>query len=417
MVLKTLAHHIDVEFLKEAYRRTRKDGAPGIDGVKAEEYSENLEANLADLLNRFKSGRYRAPAVRRTYIPKGDGTDQLRPLGIPTFEDKILQRAVTMILEAVYEEEFHDFSYAYRRKRTQHQALEHVWQALMTIGGGWLIEVDIRDCFGSLKHHELRKCLDRRVQDGVIRKVIDKWLKAGVWEEGQVTYPEDGTPQGGVVSPILSNIYLHEVMDKWFVEIVKPRMKGASHMVRWADDIILIFEKESDARRVYDVLPKRFEKHGLTLHPKKTRLVEFKRPERTNGRDGSTFDFLGFTHFWGKSRKNKWTVCRKTAGKRLRRAVTKIAEWCRSNRHEPLRDQHQALVKKLRGHYQYYGITGNGRCLTNFLFHVRRVWLKWLNRRSQRKSMTWSTFALILKRRPLPAPYIAHSYLRARPST
>jgi group II intron reverse transcriptase/maturase len=417
MVLTTLAHYIDVEFLKEAYRRTRKSGVPGIDGQDAAEYAENLEANLESLLNRFKSGTYKAPPVRRTYIPKGDGTNRLRMLGVPTFEDKVLQRAVTMVLEAVYEQEFYDFSHAYRPGRTQHAALQSMWQTLMEMGGGWILEVDIEDCFGSLVHSHLREMLDRRVRDGVIRKAIDKWLKAGVMEDGKVEYPEDGCPQGGVVSPIVSNIYLHEVMDKWFDKEVKPRMHGKAHIMRWADDIVLIFEKETDARRVQEVLPKRFAKYGLTVHPTKTRLQEFRRPKWKDRKGKGDFTFLGFTHYWGKSLKGNWVIQRKTASKRLQRSVQAVAKWCRENRHETIRDQHQALTLKLKGHYQYYGITGNFRCLKSFLFLVRRTWFKWLNRRSQKKSLTWEQFVQMLKLRPLPKARIVHSSLRARPAT
>jgi group II intron reverse transcriptase/maturase len=295
-----------------------------------------------------------------------------------------------MVLEAVYEQEFYDFSYAYRPRRTQHQALQSIWQALMDMGGGWLLEVDIQNCFGSLGHQHLRSCLDQRVRDGVIRKAVDKWLSAGVMEKGEIEYPEDGCPQGGVVSPIVSNIYLHEVMDKWFDKEVKSRMRGKAHMVRWADDIVLIFEKEEDARRVQDVLPKRFAKYGLTIHPTKTRITEFRRPNRTDRTGKGNFDFLGFTHYWDKSRKGNWVVKRKTASKRLRRSLHAITQWCRENRHETIRDQHQALKLKLSGHYQYYGITGNFRCLAGFMYSVRRTWFKWLNRRSQKKSVTWS---------------------------
>ena len=416
MVLSTLAHHIDTEFLKEAYRRTRKNGAPGIDGQMAADYAKDLDANLSNLLNRFKSGRYKAPPVRRTYIPKGDGTNCLRELGIPTFEDKVLQRAVTMILEAIYEQEFYDYSYAYRPGRTQHQALQVIWQALMDMGGGWLLEVDIQDCFGSLEHKHLRSCLDQRVRDGVIRKAIDKWLSAGVIEKGEIEYPEDGCPQGGVVSPMMSNIYLHEVMDKWFDKEVKPRMHGKAQMVRWADDIILIFQKEEDARRVHDVLPKRFGKYGLTIHPSKTRITEFRRPGGTDRKGKGSFDFLGFTHYWGKSRRGNWVVKQKTASKRIQKSLRAIMQWCRENRHETIRDQHQTLKLKLNGHYQYYGITGNFNSLANFFYSVKRSWLKWLNRRSQKKSLTWDQFAKILKIHSLPRPRIVHSYLRASPT-
>jgi RNA-directed DNA polymerase len=357
MVLSTLAHHIDIEFLREAYRRTRKNGAPGVDGQTGADYATELDANLLNLLNRFKSGTYKAPPVRRVYIPKGDGTDRQRALGLPTFEDKVLQRAVTMVLEAVYEQSFYDFSYAYRPSRSQHKALQNLWQNLMEMGGGWLIEVDIADCFGSLMHSHLRNILDKRVRDGVIRQAIDKWLGAGVMEDGEITYPEDGCPQGGGVSPILSNVYLHEVMDTWFDNEVKPRMHGRAQAMRWADDIILIFAKESDARRVLEVLPKRFAKYGLTLHPTKTRLTKFRRPKRTDKTEPGSFDFLGFTHYWGKSQKGKWVVKRKTASKRLQRSLRAVTQWCREHRHETLRDQHQTLRRKLQGHYQYYGIT------------------------------------------------------------
>jgi RNA-directed DNA polymerase len=416
MVLTTLAHHIDMEFLKEAYRRTRKNSAPGIDGQTAAEYAKDLNANLESLLERFKSGRYKAPAVRRTYIPKGDGTGKFRELGIPTFEDKILQRAVTMVLEAIYEQEFYDFSHAYRPGRTQHQALQTMWKCLMDMGHAWVLEIDIQDCFGSLDHKVIRNCLDRRVQDGVIRKAIDKWLSAGVMERGEITYPEDGAPQGAVISPILSNIYLHEVADRWFVREVQPRLRGESHMMRWADDIVMIFSNEADARRVLEVLPKRFGKYQLTLHPTKTKLTEFRRPTNSAGDDSGTFDFLGFTHYWGRSRQGQWVVRRKTSSKRFRSRVKAVAEWCRANRHQPILDQHQTLVRKLNGHYQYYGLTGNARCLQNFHRQVTCLWFKWLNRRSEKKHLSWEKFLGMLKILSLPRPHIAHSYLRARPA-
>ena len=416
MVLSTLAHHIDIEFLREAYKRTRKNGAPGVDGQTGADYAQELDANLLNLLNRFKSGTYKAPPVRRVYIPKGDGTDQQRALGLPTFEDKVLQRAVTMVLEALYEQSFYDFSYAYRPGRSQHKALQNLWQNLMEMGGGWLIEVDIADCFGSLMHSQLRNILDKRVRDGVIRKAIDKWLSAGVMEDGEITYPEDGCPQGGGVSPILSNVYLHEVMYTWFDNEVKPRMQGRAQAMRWADDIILSFSKETDARRVLEVLPKRFAKYGLTLHPTKTRLTKFRRPKRTDKTEPGVFDFLGFTHYWGKSQKGKWVVKRKTASKRLQRSLRAVTQWCREHRHETLRDQHQTLRRKLQGHYQYYGISGNFRCLASYLNLVEDIWFKWLKRRSQKKTLTWDKFRRILEVRPLPRPHIAHSYLRASPT-
>jgi len=270
MVFTTLAHHIDVELLREACRRTRKEGAVGVDQQPATEYATRLDENLQSLLERFHSGKYRAPPVRRVHIPKGDG--RTRPIGVPTFEDKILQRAVAMIMEAVYEQDFLGCSYGFRPGRSAHQALDALWNGLMDLRGGWVLEVDIQSFFDTLDHRCLRNMLDQRVRDGVLRRMIDKWLKAGVLEAEAVTYPVEGTPQGGVISPLLANVYLHEVLDEWFERIVKPRLKGPAFLIRYADDFVMVFAAEGDARRVFDVLPKRFGKYGLTLHPEKTRL-------------------------------------------------------------------------------------------------------------------------------------------------
>lgn len=408
IVWTTLSHHIDLELLKEAYRRTRKDGARGIDGQSAKEYAENLEENLQGLLDRFKSGRYKAPPVKRVYIPKGDGK-KTRPIGIPTFEDKVLQRAVTMVLEAVYEQDFLDCSYGFRPGRSAHQALSALWTGLMDRGGGHLYEVDIRKFFDTLVHGHLRTFLDQRVRDGVIRKAIDKWLKAGVMEEGQLRQEEFGTPQGGVISPLLANIYLHEVLDCWFKKEGLPRLSGRAFLVRYCDDFVIAFSTKEDAMRVMEVLPKRFERFGLTLHPDKTRLVFFKRH---TGRRPETFDFLGFTHYWGKSRKGAPVIRRKTAKDRFARSLRSIGQWCRQNRHVPVRDQWGILTSKLRGHFNYYGVTGNAESLERFAQEVRRVWRKWLDRRSQRGKMAWDRFTDMLKRYPLPKPFVAHSVYR-----
>jgi RNA-directed DNA polymerase len=409
--LTTLAHHIDTEFLGEAYRKTRKDGAAGVDGQTAKEYAAQLEANLATLLDRFKTGQYKAPPVRRVHIPKGDGS-KTRPVGIPTFEDKVLQRAVTMVLEAVYEQEFLECSYGFRPGRSAHQALQALWRGLMQMGGGWVLEIDIKSFFDTVDHGHLRSFLDQRVRDGVIRRMIDKWLKAGVLEDGSVSYPDEGTPQGGVLSPLLANVYLHEVLDKWFEKDVLPRMRGRAFLIRYADDAVLVCEREEDARRVYDVLPKRFGKYGLTLHPEKTRLVEF----RPNSTGGGNFDLLGFRHLWAKSRKGRWMVKRRTASSRFTRALRTINMWCRSHRHDPVKEQHRSLWRKLQGHYAYYGITGNGLSLTDFKHQAERVWRKWLARRNNR-GMSWERFVQLLKRYPLPQARVVHSVYRlaARP--
>lgn len=417
--LRTLAHHIDVDFLHEAYRRTRKDGAPGVDGKTAEEYEANLWANLKSLLDRFKTGMYRAPPVRRVHIPKGDG--KTRPIGIPTIEDKVLQRAVTMVLDAVYEQDFLPCSFGFRPNRSAHDALDALWKGTMGMGGGWVLELDIQSFFDALDHKHLRSFLDKRVRDGVIRRAIGKWLNAGVLEEGNIRRPKTGSPQGGVISPLLANIYLHEVLDKWFEEEVKPRMRGTAFLVRYADDATLVFSNEEDARRVFSVLPKRMGKYGLTLHPEKTRLIDFRRPsERGDDEDnsprtgGGTFPLLGFTHYWGRSRKGRWVVKKKTASKSLSRALKAIGDWCRRMRHMPLRWQWGRLVSKLRGHYAYFGVIGNRRALASFRYWVVAIWRKWLSRRSQRGRVTWERLGVILARYPLPWPRIIHpAYRRA----
>jgi len=410
-VLTTLAHHIDEVFLREAYRRTRKDGAVGVDGETARAYAEGLEAKLQDLLGRLKTGTYYAPPVRRVHIPKGDGS-KTRPIGIPTFEDKVLQRGVAMVLEAVYEQDFHDFSYGFRPSRSAHQALQGLWENVMSMGGGWVLDVDIKAFFDTIDHGHLRSFLDQRVRDGVLRRSIDKWLKAGVLEAGAVSHPDQGTPQGGVISPLLANIYLHEVLDEWFVQEVRPRLKGRGCVVRYADDFVIVLEVESDAHRVLQALHGRMNRFGLTLHPEKTRLVDFRHPSSHvgEGKPG-TFDLLGFTHFWGRSRTGKWVVRRKTAASRLRRTIKRIGEWCRINRHLHVAQQHQHLTQALRGHDAYYGITGNWRALTDLRNLTERLWRKWLDRRSRKARMSWERFKQLLLRLPLPAARVVHSVL------
>ena len=414
LTLTTLAHHIDEVWMGEAYRRVRKDAAAGVDGVTAAQYEAELEANLSGVLERFKSGRYRAPAVRRMHLEK-PGTRKTRPIGIPTLEDKVLQRAVLMVLEAVYEQEFEDCSYGFRPGRGAHKALDALWQGLMELGGGWVIDLDIENFFGRVDWGHLRSFLDRRVRDGVIRRAIGKWLNAGVMEAGELSYPQRGTPQGGVISPLLSNVYLHEVLDWWFEHEVKPRLRGRAFEVRYADDAVLVFEHEDDARRVLGVLAKRLEKYGLRLHPEKTRMVEFVRPsksKRGGTPSGRSFAMLGFTHYWGRSRKGRWVVKRKTAKERFSRALRGIGQWCRSHRHRSLREQHAALSRKLRGHYAYYGITGNGPALARFRHEVRRCWHKWLGRRSWGGRMSWERFARVLNTYPLPLARVVHSVCR-----
>lgn len=418
MAFTTLAHHIDIDWLREAYRRTRKSGAPGVDGQTADEYASELEVNLQSLLGRAKSGSYRAPPVRRVFIPKDGG--KLRPLGIPTFEDKILQRAVAMVLEPVYEQDFHDCSYGFRPGRSAHDALNDLRNELMEVGGGWVLEADIQSFFDALDHGHLRAILRQRVRDGVLLRLVGKWLNAGVMtEEGRVR-SKTGSPQGGVISPLLANIYLHEVLDAWFERVVKPRLRGQGRLIRYADDFVIVFSRQDDARRVMEVLPKRFGKYGLNLHPDKTRLVRFRRPPKGGSRrDGvagqggpETFDLLGFTFFWAKSRRQSWVVKLRTSATRISRTLRRVNDWCRKHRHQPVPWQWQRLCRALLGHNAYFGVTGNHRALERVCWKVERIWRKWLNRRSQRRSMPFDRMRKLLARYPLPRPRIMRSFVR-----
>ena len=419
--LTALHHYLDMEWLTEAFYHLRRDSAPGVDGQTVDDYEEQLEEKLASLLHRAKSGSYVAPPVKRVHIPK-DGTGETRPIGIPTCENKVLERAVLMLLEPIYEEVFYDFSYGFRPGRSTHQGLENFWQQATRKGVRWVLEVDIRKYFDSVNRSKLMELVSQRIGDGVVLRLLSKWLHAGVMEEGMLHYPEAGTPQGGVISPILSNIYLHEVFDRWFAEVVQERMEGKVFAVRFADDLVIGFTHRRDAERVYRVIFQRFEKYGLKLHPEKTRLVPFGRPDRggpggERAHEPGTFDFLGFTHYWGKSRKGHWTIRRKTAAKRLRRTLRAIGDWCQQNRHRGMWDQFKVLLRKLEGHYAYYGITGNGQCLEQVRSETQKLWRKWLARRSREsQSMTWERMDRFLKETfVFPYARVVHSIYRAKP--
>ena len=419
MGFTSLAYLIDLEWMWTAFHRTRKDGAVGVDGQDGEDFAVNLLGNLRSLLNRAKSGTYQAPPVRRAYIPKAGSATETRPLGIPTFEDKVLQRAVVMMLEAIYEQDFKDCSYGFRHGRSAHQALASLRQQTMAMGGGWILDVDIRKFFDTIDHGHLRDFLKRRIRDGVLLRLIGKWLNAGVLEDGCITHPDEGSPQGGVVSPMLSNVFLHYVLDDWFEREVQPRLKGRSFLIRYADDFVMGFSHEGDARRVMAVLSKRFAKYGLMIHPDKTRLVPFERPDHgpkppdTKRRESpGTFDLLGFTHFWSRSRSGNWVVKQKTSDSRFSRGLKSISQWCRFNRHHPMAAQHHTLCQKLRGHFAYYGITGNSVALSRFRWFVTGIWRKWLSRRRRQGTIPWDQFYRLLGRYPLPPPVAIHSVYR-----
>jgi group II intron reverse transcriptase/maturase len=326
-----------------------------------------------------------------------------------------------MLLEPIYEQDFKCCSYGFRPGRSAHEALACLWSQSTTRQIRWILDVDVRKYFDTLNHAKLGELLDLRVRDGVIRRLIGKWLHAGVLERGQVNYPEAGTPQGGVISPLLANIYLHYVMDCWYTESVQPRLKGRSLLVRYADDFVLGFERQEDAEKVYAVLFRRFEKYGLKLHEEKTRLVPFGEPK--SGPDDSagegtppgTFDFLGFTHYWGKARKGGWVIRRRTSRQRLTRSLKAISQWCRTSRHEPMRLQVEALGRKLKGHFGYYGITGNYEALARYREAVIGIWRKWLARRGDPQGMSWERMTRLLQFFYLPEARIVHSVYAAKP--
>ena len=409
MVFTTLLYLIDVDFLREAYQRTRKDSAPGIDGVTAEEYAEHLEENLRDLHERIQSGRYKAPPVKRTWLDKEDGSQ--RPIGMPTFEDKVVQRAVAWLLGAIYEQDFYQCSYGFREGCNQHQALHALREQCLALDIRWIVVTDVSAFFDTIDHRRLQEHLRRRVNDGGIVRLIGKWLDAGVLEGEILTYPEHGTPQGGVISPLLANIFLHYVRDEWYEHEVRPRMNGRCFLIRFADDFIIGFEREEDARRVMEVLPKRFDRFGLTIHPAKTALISFGKPDfhqETDRRNG-TFEFLGFTHDFPKSRRGYWVIKRKTAKKRLRRTKKALWHWCRDHRHTPLPAQYRMLCQKLLGHFQYYGIRGNYRMLESVLQHAQKAWRYWLSRRSHKSAIPWEKLAKLQDTFPFPVPRIVHN--------
>ena len=405
-VFTTLAHRIDIPFLREAYRLTNKKGAPGVDRISAKEYAENLEQNLLALHTRLKEGRYSAPPVMRVWIKKEDGKE--RPIGIPAFEDKIVQRAVEMLLSPIYEQMFYDFSMGFRKGRSQHQAIHKLREQCRNQNINWIISADITGLFDNINKEMLKGLIRLKINDGGIIRLIGKWLNAGVMEDDRTTYPDKGTPQGGVVSPILSNIFLHYVLDDWFVKTVVPRMKGRCFIIRYADDFIIGCEKETDAHRIMQVLPKRFDSFDLCLHPKKTVLIPFSKPPATVRKDktNGNFDFLGFTFYWAKSLKGFWVIKKKTAGKRVNRFMKMLWQWCKAYRHDPIKEQYAILCSKLRGFYQYYGVRSNYKALETVFEYSEKAWRFWLSRRSH-KGIVW--YEELRSKYPFPKPRIVHN--------
>ena len=411
----SIAHLLTQEALWEAFAELRKNAAAGVDGVTYADYEEHLVRNLLGLHERLRSKTYRAQPLRRIYIDKEDG--RKRPISIPALEDKIVQRATVELLNAIFEQDFLDCSYGFRPGRSAHQALDEVRRVLCTQPMAFVLELDICTYFDSIVRKLLMDMVECRVTDTSILRLIGKWINVGVIDEGRLLVSETGTGQGQIISPLLANLYLHHVLDVWFEQEVKPRLRGQAFEIRYADDAILCFQYLDDAQKVLRVLAKRFAKFGLTLHPQKTRLVQFGRfafekAQRT-GEKAATFDFLGFTHLCARSRKGKFTLHVKSMKKRLRRAFKAVATWCREHRHAPVAVQQRMLNAKLRGHYQYYGRPTNYRSLYQFYRGVVCLWRKWLNRRTRGKSLSWQRYAHLLQRYPLLRPRITQARVTA----
>ena len=404
--MRSIAHVIDQEVLRAAFDRIRKDAAVGVDGVTKERYGERLEENLRTLHERMKGGQYRHQSIRRVHIPKAPG--KTRPIGISTVEDKVVQNALTMVLTAIYEPVFIDGSYGFRPGRSAHDALRALNAASMRGECNWVLEADIESFFDSLDRKRLMEMLRQRVADEGFLRLVGKCLHVGVLDGEEYTEPDVGTAQGSTLSPMLGNLYLHHVLDTWLANEVKPRLRGRTCLVRYADDFVIGFEHQEDAEMVKQMVHQRMAEYGLRLHPEKTRLVPYERPPRwqQGGKGPGTFDFLGFTLYWRKTRKGHWGQGYRTRKARFQRTKQALNDFCRSHRHEPVKEQHASLCRRIRGHYNYFGVNSNHQSLWRLLEAVRRIWFKWLRRRSQRVHLTWQRFEGILQAFPLPRPSI-----------
>jgi RNA-directed DNA polymerase len=409
----SIAHHLTPMALLAAFEGLRKHASAGVDEVTYREYEQDAWGNIQTLHHRLVSHQYRAQPLRRVYIPKENGTE--RPISIPCLADKIVQRATVTVLNAIYEQDFLPCSYGFRPGRSPHDALDAIGRTMCRGPMAYVLEADIRSYFDAIVRSQLMAFIERRIGDSRMLGLIQKWIHTGVIEDGRLLVTETGTGQGQVISPLLANIYLHYVLDEWFEHEVKPRLRGRAAEIRYADDFILCFQFREDAERVLKVLTKRFEKYGLTLHPEKTQLLAFGRsalPSRPGAPQPATFDFLGFTHVCARSRRGRFTIHVRTLRKRLRRSVKAVAQWCQQHRHDPVESQAAALNAKLRGHYQYYGRPTNFRSLWKFYRLVRRLWHKWLARRTRGKRLDWDRYQQLLNRHPLLLPRICHVWAR-----
>ena len=418
MQFTTLWHHVyDLDRLRVAYLSLKREAAPGVDGETWRHYGEDREKNLQDLSERLKRGAYRAKPVRRAYIPKSDGKQ--RPLGVTVLEDKIVQRALVEVLNAIYETDFLGFSYGFRPGRSPHDALNALMAGIVTRKVSWVLDADIRGYFDSIDHEWLVKMVKHRIADKRVTRHIRKWLQAGVMEQGIKFQPEEGVPQGGSISPLLANIYLHYVLDLWVDQWRKKQARGDIIIVRFADDFIIGFQHREEAVRFLEVLRERFQRFGLELNADKTRLLEFgryaaeRRAKRGQGKP-ETFDFLGFTHSCGRTRDGKFVVNRRSMRKRIRAKLKGLKEELRRRLHDPIPEVGRWLRVVLLGHYRYYGIPGNSKKIEVFLYQVSRLWYKTLQRRSQRHRLNWDRMNRFISRW-LPRPRIYHPYSGSGP--
>jgi group II intron reverse transcriptase/maturase len=405
--LFALAHLMDEEELVRSFRRVRNNAAVGVDGVTKEAYGQNLEANIQDLLTRLKAKRYRHQPIRRVHIPKDKG--RTRPIGVSSIEDKVVQGAIREVLQAIYEQDFLNCSHGFRPNRTAHDAIRAIHQAAYRGEVQVVLEADVQSFFDSLNRVKLKEMLQIRIADGQMMRLIGKCLHVGILDGEEYSEPDDGTTQGSILSPLLGNIYLHYALDVWFERDIRPTLEGKAQLVRYADDFVILFEKQQDAERVQGALHQRMAEYDLTLHPDKTRLIRFETPppSQGGGKGPGTFDFLGFTLYWRKPRQSEWwQLGCKTRGARQRRAIESVYEWCRRHRHLPMSEQHAALTSKLRGHINYFGVNGNSSCIGHLLYYAKHAWYKWLNRRSQRSKWNWESYGAYLQRHPLPQPRI-----------
>lgn len=401
---RNLYRLLNEQMLHMAWNELKKSAAIADEDITVKDYGAELKANLRELVERLKQKRYRAKLIKRRYIPKGNG--KLRPLGIPALEDKIVQKAAAKILTAIYEQDFMDCSYGYRPEKGAKGAVSDLAFQLQYGVFGYIVEADIKGYFDNIDHDKLLGMMEQRINDRAFMRLITKWLKAGILEpDGYVKHPVTGTPQGGIVSPILSNIYLHVVLDEWFESVVKSRLDGRAIMCRYADDWVCAFQFREDARRFYDVLPKRLGRYSLEVEPSKTKIVRFSRFHPSRKRS-QTFTFLGFEFYWFPDRKGINRVTRRTAPASQQKALSRMKAWLKSSRHLPKKQFFKTLKKKLIGHYNYYYVRGNSRSVWSFYSKVIKAAKKWLNRRSQRKSYNWEKFKRVLKYTGIPTPYL-----------